>query len=244
MPELVDGNKLYIEFANNVISDDLTLVEADPFDLMLKTGNKTCRVKYTGPRNAILSESSQCVYALNVNMPSKFGLLVAPSKGCMARTEKTTDSKYFSVAHCERSYPFDEHDFMDVKSYNGEYHVYCQGSNLTVDGHKRKCPGDVFSLPAKTNFAIHDMEFSGSRITIVHNEVQDPLIWQLKRRPKIFKNLTSTFQILGCLLRSRFECRNTFSELSAFEWCASQVSAVIILEDTGAQKIQNGQNHP
>ena len=62
--------------------------------------------------------------------------------------------------------------------------------------------------------------------------------------PKFSKISPAVFEILGRLLRSPFDCRNTFSELSAFEWCTSQVSAVIILEDTGAQSFQNGQKSP
>ena len=170
-----DGTKLYLEFAATIISTDLTLVEADAFDLMVRKGNKTCTVRYTGPKNVILSESAQCVYAINAKPSFKSDLILATSRGCMSKLDKSNDTKHFSVDHCDRSYPNDELNFIQTKPYNEQYSVYCPESNLTVDGQRRKCPTDVLVLPMKSNFTINDLEFSGSRLTIVQQETLDPV---------------------------------------------------------------------
>ena len=170
-----DGTKLYLEFAAPAISNDLTLVEADPFNLMLRKGDKTCTIKYTGPQNAILSEKNQCVYAVNVKHPVKYDLILAPSRGCMPRVQKSTEMQHFAVDHCRKSYAMDEHNFIQIKPYDGQYYVYCPESNLTVEGHHEKCPNSIIVFPTRSNFSINELEFSASKISVVHQETLDPV---------------------------------------------------------------------
>ena len=66
----------------------------------------------------------------------------------------------------------------------------------------------------------------------------------LKREPKTSKIAAEIFQNLGSLLRSPFECRNTFSEVLAFDWCAPNACTIIGLGDIGVQTFKNGAQTP
>jgi hypothetical protein len=183
-----DESSLYMEFAAPLISMDLTLVEADAFDLMLRKKDQTCTVKYNGPKNAILSESDHCVYAINVKQPVKYDLILAPARGCMPKVGESNDTRHFSIDSCQKRIPMDEHNFIQIKPYNGEYHVYCPESQLTVEGIQEVCPNKVISFPLRSNFSINHMEFTGSRISLAHQETLDPVFmvkanWHLK--PKV-----------------------------------------------------------
>ena len=61
-----------------------------------------------------------------------------------------------------------------------------------------------------------------------------------EKKPKISKIPGAIFEISVFLLRSSFYCWDTFFELSAFEQCASHVSATIILGDIGGQNFKKG----
>jgi hypothetical protein len=162
-----------MDFAAPLISLDLTLVEADPFQLMLRAGNKT--VSYTGPQNAVLSKNSECVYAVNIKQPVRFNHILAPTGGCLPKEDSRNDTLHFAVDSCVRTTKFDEHNFIQIKPYDKEYQLYCPGSIITVEGIQRPCPNHVFSLPMSTNFSINELRFTGSRISLAHQETLDPL---------------------------------------------------------------------
>jgi hypothetical protein len=180
---------MFVRFEAPVISDDLTLVEADPFDLMFRAGGKTCTISYNGPTNAILSESSQCVYALNVKEASKTDLVIAPSSVCLPKiTTDDLETRHFAVSKCQKKTPMDEIGFVQIKSYSGQYHVYCPESNMTIEGVKQKCPNEVLMFPIRTSFKVNEAEFVGSRLSVAHTETLNSLFtvkanWHLQ--PKI-----------------------------------------------------------
>jgi len=50
-------------------------VAADPFDMMMRQGNLTCRHKYNGPSLATVSVKEDCVYETFIENPrSKLAL--------------------------------------------------------------------------------------------------------------------------------------------------------------------------
>ena len=61
-----------------------------------------------------------------------------------------------------------------------------------------------------------------------------------KGNPKFQNPVPRFLKILGSLLRAPSECRNTFSELSPFEWYAPQVSVANRSGDKGVQTLKNG----
>lgn len=152
----------------------MQLIEADPFDLKIEKANETCVLKYTGPRNAILSTKEDCVYAVNVKEPATHDLIVSPTQGCTPAA-KTKDTKYFDIDRCYAKELEEPWDFIQIKPHHGQYHIYCPGSNITIEKKPQQCPASVFILPMNANFKINDIEFTGSQSSLVHQEVIDPL---------------------------------------------------------------------
>ena len=95
------------------------------------------------------------------------------------------------------------------------------------------------------NFKIARLAVDGEESEDISDEESDEDVKEngdcksiLSKEPKISKIAARIFEIMGSLLRSPFECINTFSELSAFEKCAKHVSANIILGDMGVQNLK------
>ena len=179
-----DLEKLYMNFIAPTVSNKLTLVEADPFKMYLRKGNKTCTIEYSGPTSAILSESENCLYGLNVKQPTSHDLIVSPSRGCKPHASFSKDARYFVVSRCEKSLPQDFLDFIQIKPHNGLYYINCKG-NFSIEGRQEPCPEDVFTLPITAGFQINEYGFEGSSMSLVHDEGIDAMFtvrtnWHLR----------------------------------------------------------------
>jgi len=170
-----ERTRLYFDFTAPVINETLRLLEADPFDIMLKKDNSTCKIRYNGPENAVLSVKEDCVYGINVKKPVIRDLILSPSRGCKPQSQLPESTKYFRLDECKPSHSDDAQEFIQIKPHHGQYHVYCFGSNLTLNNHPQACPSTVFLLPTSATFKINEMEFNGSKIDVVHQEANDPL---------------------------------------------------------------------
>jgi hypothetical protein len=182
-----DKNDLFIDFSVPVINRTMELIEADPFDIMLKQKNQTCHVKYTGPRHMIVSTVNGCAVAANLKIPVAQDLILSPSHGCMPQSEIPTETKYFTVERCDLQHPNDEYSYVQIKPFHGSNHVYCPGSTLEIFGKNESCPEEVFLLPMTASFRINGMEYKGSQVHLDHQEKVDPLFtmktnWQLQPR--------------------------------------------------------------
>ncbi|CAG7733176.1 unnamed protein product, partial [Allacma fusca] len=166
-----NGEKLLLEFAVPVISEELILVEADSFQLRKVVGNQTCTIRYKGAQNALISDKEHCTYSINVKTPVKQNLILAPTSGCIKQANEQLN--HFSVSHCETTSQELTESFIQVKPLGNQYYVYCPGSNITLEGVPGSCPEDVFIIPMKSNFKINNIIFNGSRITIFHQETLD-----------------------------------------------------------------------
>jgi len=171
-----DRSTLYLDFTTSLVNRALIVLEADPFELMLKKTEtqETCRITYNGPKNAILSLNESCIYTLNIKRPVVQELILSPSRGCKPADSFPEDTSYFTVHTCQSSHEKDEYDFVQVKLTKQGYNVYCPYSSLTIAGRKQPCPFSVFLLPLTSDFSINEHEFVGSRVDIHHEEVHDP----------------------------------------------------------------------
>ncbi|CAL8117307.1 unnamed protein product [Orchesella dallaii] len=179
-----DRKKLYMDFSAPLINETLVHLDADPFNLYVKKNNETCTVKYTGPSNAVMLQKDKCIYALNLKQPISRDLIVSPSRGCKPHTGFPKDLKHFSIGHCELQHPNDEWGFVKVKPYQGNYHVYCAGSKISIEGREEDCPENVFILPYSAKFKINRIEYVGSKIAIEHDQNVGKI---LKRRIRAVK---------------------------------------------------------
>jgi hypothetical protein len=161
-----------MKFIVPMVNGTLKLVEADPFTLLHKRGNQTCSIFYTGPKNAIVSSSDDCVYATDVQ---RRDLIVAPTENCREFNYSPETSRYFELDSCRDSHPGDEKDFVQVKVFNTHYHVYCFGSEMTIGGITKPCTRVPFLLPLSANFKINNQLYGGREYHEEHHEKLDPI---------------------------------------------------------------------
>jgi len=119
------------------------VVEADAFTLIHQTESETCILKYTGPRNAIMSTVDDCVNSVNVEVHS---LILAPPGVCLPPVKINEKTKYFALEHCSPRHQNDARDYIQIKRYNNN-HLYCYGNNITIAGVEQASPNRTCVLP-------------------------------------------------------------------------------------------------
>lgn len=170
-----DMQDVYMVMDMPKVNRKMQLVEADPFELMLQTWNQTCKIVYTGPKNAILAKESGCLVALNVKTSHMYDLVLSPSNDCLSGVKNASSNSYFSVDYCHAKGDRDPEDFVQVKPHHGLLHVYCSGCQITIDNITQTCPKEVFVLPMSARFKINNQDFVGSIVNVEHQESPDPL---------------------------------------------------------------------
>jgi hypothetical protein len=124
------------------VNQNLTLVEADPFDFMVRTWNQTCRVMYNGPSTAVLA-STGCPVAFNTPTTRVYELIYAATETCLP--ENQTTNAYFQVKQCRTIIPGDEKAFIQVKAHHGflQRHRRRSASGLSQRGVHSTCRDKV-----------------------------------------------------------------------------------------------------
>lgn len=92
----------------------LALVKADPLTFRELVVNKTCTIRYPGPRNAILTWDKDCVYAINVRSDGRHDLAMSPDHSCISSDHLHEDVKFFTL---EQSVPTHKHHVADCEEY-------------------------------------------------------------------------------------------------------------------------------
>jgi len=180
-----DQSRMFMHFSTPIIDSRLQLLEADPFNFMVRNGNQTCTISYNGPQNLIYSTEENCVYSVNVKTED---IILSPSNHCKDSTSFPNASKYFELKECKQRQPNDEDAFIQVKPYHQVNYIYCWGSNVTYSGKTQQCPNHVFMLPYGKEFSINGRFYHHSEYHILHRQVLDPSFtlnanWHLE--PKI-----------------------------------------------------------
>jgi hypothetical protein len=167
-----DKTKLLMDFTTPIVNETLRLAEADSFELMHQTNNLTCSIKYTGPSNAIISTNQDCVYSVNVKHSN---LILSPSQDCKSVAALPDTSKYFALDKCRPRQEHDAWDFVQIKQYNNQNHIYCAGNNITIGKISQPCPNQTFIMPDSAEFHINDNFYKVGEYKINHQEEIDPL---------------------------------------------------------------------
>jgi len=198
-----EKRQLQIEFVVPTVNKNLTILEADPFDLMVRENGKTCRIVYDGPKNAMLSNQEDCLYATDMGKDPKGRVLMAHNLQCI-RDSSLDEKEAFKMDKCQPSKEGDEVDFVQIKAHGDNFHIYCPGMKYIL-GDKREvyCPNKVFTLPITATFTLNDVTYRGSILSLVYREQEDPLLneqihWHLT--PLVnWENLNKTFPILKAM---------------------------------------------
>jgi hypothetical protein len=177
-------DEILLDFSIPKIDKNLTRVEADPFNLMFKNETSTCNLKYTGPIMATISIEEDCVYETHNEKPRNNLELATLSKCRNSSSFRNVDT-YFRKDKCKASAPEDEKEFIQVKFFDREYHVYCPGTYYSIGIRQVKCPLTVFTLPLSITFTLNDVEYKGNILKVIYREREDPFLkehinWHLK----------------------------------------------------------------
>jgi len=97
-----DTTTLHMEFNLPNIDPILKIVEADPFKLLMKTRNKTCSIEYTGPRHMMMNVQNDCMVNVNVILPRKTDMILAPGHACVEQPILSRN-KYFTYQQHSKS---------------------------------------------------------------------------------------------------------------------------------------------
>lgn len=191
-----ERDQILMDFTVPVVNSNLTKVHADAFDLMLKKGNLTCVLKYTGPTVATVSVEEDCVYKTHMDT-GREKLAFALTQKCSNSSLFPNDEKSFRVDSCKTSQPGDEKDFIQIKISDNLYHIYCPKSNYMIGKRVIACPNKVFQLPLSLSFTLNGIEYKGSMLKIVYRERTDPFLSEhinYHLNPRLnWNNLTSQF---------------------------------------------------
>jgi len=173
----LEKHSLHLEFTVPVINPNLTIVESDPFFLMVKNENQTCRVEYHEPKNAMLSISDDCVHAMDMGTESRGRLYFPNSNKCQTRKASVMEKEWFGITTCNPTKDGDELAFVQIKANHNRLHIYCPGQNFTL-GEKRvvQCPNKIFTLPLTATFTLNNVTYQGKTMQLVYTEKDDPLM--------------------------------------------------------------------
>ncbi|OXA45286.1 hypothetical protein Fcan01_19895 [Folsomia candida] len=190
-----DGNALTLEFAVPIVNTNLTMLQADAFFLMVKEKGRTCTATYHGPRHAIISLGEDCIYSVALGQKD----MLVPSASCISQSRHFND--VYKMTKCMESKEGDESDFIQVKTYNNMFHIYCPGLEFMYGSQRNvKCPNHVFKLPLTGTFTLNNITYKGQAINLVYNEKEDPLMmeklaWHLTPSVK-WDELNRTMELL------------------------------------------------
>ncbi|OXA56431.1 Copia protein [Folsomia candida] len=67
-----EENSILVDFLVPIVNENLTIIETDPFFLMVKDKSQMCKLIYNGPRTALVSRNEDCVFSAGRDFQGKF----------------------------------------------------------------------------------------------------------------------------------------------------------------------------
>jgi len=138
----------------------MRVVKAFPFNLFTFEGEFVCPYSYIGQRVQIFDEKYGMCPHPALNPLDKLEVLIEPSiEECIENTKRMAEEIQWQKESCVPKKMY--HQFSpQVKKSGQEFHVFCNGRNITIGAIIKPCPNHVFKIPEGLNFAIQ-----GSNIT-------------------------------------------------------------------------------
>ena len=167
----LDVHTLSMDFNIPIVNPNLTIVEADPFFLMLKEQNQTCKIEYHGPANPRLSPLEDCIHAVDIGKITTGRIFFPHSRKCQTQKSLSNEKEWLSLRNCYQSRENDEISFIQIKAYQNKLYIYCPALNFTI-GQTRdvKCPNRVFTLPLKVAFTLNVVTYQGKTMNFLYNK--------------------------------------------------------------------------
>jgi hypothetical protein len=167
--------QIAIDITVPILNNNYTNMIADPFVLMEKKRNMTCRLEYYGPKKGTVSVKEDCIYDVTQELIRDKFTLANPQQ-CMNYSAFQQGESYYRKDSCKLSKDGDERSFVQVKIFDNEYYVYCPNNQYEIGNRALKCPKRVFTLPIGVSFTINGRFYNGAVMRIVFQQKQDPLL--------------------------------------------------------------------
>lgn len=197
------NNSLSLRFNTPKIDPNYRIYTADPFELMVSAGNKTCRIDYIGPKQIVFS-NNECVYPYNAVNPDSF---ILRRHECV-KWDGILDAlvSTHQIKTCYESSPKDAEDFFQVKFSRDHTYVYCPGKNVSFLNEMRPCGDYPFWFYSRMNFTVGDYVYNWTRLYINNSVVLEGY------NEKINKKLNTTIDLDS--IRKHIEAADQLLEMS------------------------------
>lgn len=167
-------DELWMSIDIPIINENFALMDAEPFTLMKRTGNETCRIDYQGPAQAIIGNNTDCIHPLINSKPFTSEILVYPMDKCQQDDGNVKRMQPFAVTQCEPTRNQDYLKFIQLKREGDQLFVYCPLSNITINNKVEACPNSVFVLPLNSKFKINNIRYNVSHVKLKVRETWAP----------------------------------------------------------------------
>lgn len=172
-----EEDQIHIQFEAPHLNDTVHVLKSDSFELMARSSrNKTCSIKYTGPKTAIYSEKENCIYPLHSRYVSSNDLFLIPNRGCRSEKRLPNSTNFYSAESCVERQPKDEEDFIQIKHYDNANYIYCPESRIKIMEKIRPCPNQPFQIPLNTAFELNDFLYTADKMYVEYKAHSDPIM--------------------------------------------------------------------
>lgn len=158
---------LYVKTTLLKLSDDTSILRADPFSYTGIENNMLCQFVYTGPEFVLYNLTSNCVRPVEKTEIIEDVII---TEGCTHKSVE--DKKRYKPTNCHQQ---DENNLVKPKAqykhHGRKLLVNCQMHTMISGGVKRACPNYVFSAERDATFLVDDFEFTFFRHSLASSGV-------------------------------------------------------------------------
>lgn len=138
------------------ISENIEILKADPFTYWTVDNNLMCKMVYVGQDYILYNHTSNCARFL---IEGEVTDSVVLGDGCSSR-RAVSKNKTYEMQTCQKvsrnnvaSPP------VQIKHHGQKVYINCQGHYITIDGERKECPNNIFTINEEKTFIIDDYHY-------------------------------------------------------------------------------------
>lgn len=161
--QAVSQSHVHLEIALLRFSDDVEILQADPFFYWSQVNEELCKFVYKGPEYVIYNKSSNCIGSV---MKEDITDNILLGTGCKTR-KSVLGTKQHEPEICLKLDP--EEPLVpksQVKRNGNMIYINCQGRYITINKEKQTCPNHVFSLQRTQEWSLDDYSWTYERTNV------------------------------------------------------------------------------
>lgn len=198
------NNTMMLYFSNYRSDQTSIIMEANSFDFLNGTRDKTCTMVYVAPKLAIVNITAGCYKSITQREVMKENIVLNTCNS----TNKIKDNDKWEATRCgifEKSHYIDKIDLFYQVRKDGFNHIYCYPNRIRIENDEAECPPFPFKIPEEQSFTTGghvyiaerrvikgdlNIEIAKSKINFMLNILDRPLVFHELTALKNSKNLT------------------------------------------------------